>query len=109
MDKAKKQKILKELGGISENVYDELVNEIILQIKGQIPELKGLLNRNDFDSMAKIAHSIKGSSGNLRFTKMQEAAKALEFAVKEKKDKRIFLGCIAKMEEALEDIKRCAY
>lgn len=131
MDKAEKKKILEELGGgISEEIYDDLVQEFISQTRGEITGLNGVLSNDDFDSVVKIAHSIRGSAANLRFTRMQECAKALELAVKKRKDKapplkelggsispRLRLGepgpvdkeiiqdCIAKLEEALEDIK----
>ena len=84
MDKPEKERILEELGGISESEYDAFVRELIAQTESQAIELKAALEGDKFDGIAKIAHSIKGSSGNLRIYKIQELAKSLELAAKEK-------------------------
>jgi HPt (histidine-containing phosphotransfer) domain-containing protein len=69
-----KKKILRELGDIPEETYDELVCFFIRQLKDNIPKIKAALAGHDFDQLAKLAHSLKGSSGNLRIHQVYELA-----------------------------------
>ena len=101
-----KQKILDELGGISEGDYDLLVKELILQSEKQIRELKEAIDGDNFERIAKIAHTIKGTSGNLRIYKLQELAEPLEFEAKEEKDKNAIAEGLKRIEVALEELKK---
>ncbi|MBF0252425.1 MAG: Hpt domain-containing protein [Candidatus Omnitrophica bacterium] len=83
MDKIEKQRILEELGGFPEDIYDDLVGEFIKQAKEEIVTLKKHIKTNNAEDGARIAHSIKGSSANLRLNEMQEIAKKLEMGLKE--------------------------
>jgi HPt (histidine-containing phosphotransfer) domain-containing protein len=67
-----KKKILQELGDIPEETYDELVRFFIKQLKENIPKIKAALANRDFDTLARLAHSLKGSSGNLRIHQVYE-------------------------------------
>lgn len=78
MKKKEKQKILEELGGIPEDLYDRLVCNLIAQIHEQITKLKAALDRDDYNSIAQSAHFIKGASVNLRIHKIYEIAKSME-------------------------------
>ncbi len=104
VEKSEKEKIMKELGGISEDIYDDLVQAFISQTGGAIAELKSVLSNGDFDSVAKIAHSIRGSAANLRFTRMQKIVETIEIAAKGRKDNYIPRDCITKLENALEQL-----
>ena len=75
---------------------DEVINEIISELRlpaaiaqkllnqylGVLPKDVERLNENvvkeDFLAAAKVAHSIKGASGNLRITKIYQLADELE-------------------------------
>ena len=79
---------------------DEIINEIVSGLKlppavaqklmnqyiETLPKEIGLLKENiavqDFSSAAKMAHSIKGASGNLRITKIFQLASELEQVLK---------------------------
>lgn len=104
--KEEKQRILDELGGISEGDYDSLVEELISQAEKQIGELKEAIDGGNFERIAKIAHTIKGTSANLRVYKLQELVKSLEFQAKEEKDKNTIAEGLKKIEEALEELKK---
>lgn len=88
MDKAEKQKILEELGGIPEEFYDEIVKEFIGQAHAQVKTIREALQNNDFDTASKVAHSVKGSSGNLRIYKLQELSKFIELESKANPSKK---------------------
>jgi len=106
MDKEAKQRILDDLGGIPEAVYDELLNDLIKQVRDNLAELNKSLPGEDFDSISKIAHTIKGSSANLRMTKISEAAKALEISAKEEKDKQTLAKDLEALEVTLKDLEK---
>ena len=105
MDKAEKQKILAELTYLSEDVYDELLGILLLQAEEKITELKAAAEKDDFPSIAKIAHSLKGSSGNLRVNTIYEPAKSMELIARENPDKQKIVGDIVHLEEALSLLK----
>jgi HPt (histidine-containing phosphotransfer) domain-containing protein len=105
MDKAEKQRILAELTYLSEEVYDELLGILLLQTEEKIRELKTAAEHEDFSSIAKIAHSLKGSSGNLRVNTIYEPAKSMESIARENPDKQKIVGDILHLEEALLVLK----
>jgi len=81
-DKAKKNAILKELGGISEAVYDGLVSDFIAQTLRQIGEARVALAGDDRRAAAETLHSIKGCAANLRVKTVLEAAAEAEAGIK---------------------------
>lgn len=83
MDKSQKQKILQELGGIPEEVYNALVEELLKLIDSQKNSLLQALEKKDTKSVQTLAHSIKGAAGNLRIMSIFEYAKALECITKD--------------------------
>ncbi len=82
LDKSDKQRILKELGDLPEEVYDELVEMFIAQARPQIAEIRECLTKKDLPRIAFLAHTVKGTSANLRIAPIFEAAKTLEAEVK---------------------------
>ena len=77
-----KEEILKSMGGIPEEVYDAIVVSFYEEAKGRVETISNAMKSNDFDTIAKAAHGIKGSAANLRLTQIQDNAKALEHAAK---------------------------
>jgi len=82
MDREQKAKVLAELGGIDEGIYDSLVAEHLNQTKERCLEIRKFLSDNDIEQVADLAHSVKGSSGNLRLQGLYDAAQKLEQAAK---------------------------
>ena len=66
MDALEKKKILAELGDIPEEVYDDLARVFIGQLAGRISELKQACRTGDRAALKQMAHTLKGTSGNLR-------------------------------------------
>lgn len=106
MEKEEKQKILEELGGIPEDLYDRLVRSLIAQTHEQITKLKAALNKDDYNSIAQSAHFIKGASVNLRIHKIYEIAKSMESASTEKPVKDEIAGSLKKLESALAELEK---
>lgn len=102
MNKEEKDKILKELGGIDDFIYDELVHAFIDEIRGEVVNLRACSEAQDYLKCAKIAHNIKGSSANLRIYEISEAAKEFEDLIKaDVKDHEKILKEINSLEEKL--------
>lgn len=100
-----RKKVSAELG-IGEDIYGELVGEFISQGEAQAGKMKEAIESNDLDEIARIAHMVKGTSGNLRINIIQELARSIESAAKEKKDVDTIAGNLAKLEAALAELKK---
>ncbi len=106
MDRSEKQSILQELGGISEDLYDSLLHDLVAQVHEQIPKLKECLNNEHYDCVVESAHFVKGSAGNLRIHNMYIPAKSIEQAARaEKKDLDCMVRDLQKLEEALAQLE----
>lgn len=83
MDKAVKAKVLDELGGIPESVYDELVGDFVVQAKEQMMQIRSLLAKGERPQASAVIHSLKGCSANLRIAEVHALSHELEQAVKQ--------------------------
>ena len=77
-----KEEILKAMGGIPEEVYDAIVVSFYEEARARVATIAKAIESNDFDTIARAAHGIKGSAANLRLISIQDTAKALEYAAK---------------------------
>lgn len=96
MSAEEKRKILKELGDIPEEVYDELVFEFAGMARQGISRMRSAVG--DLGVVRETAHSLKGSSANLRLKEISTAAAAIEQAAKE--------GRAADVPARLEELER---
>ncbi len=100
-------KIESELG-IDRAVILELFKGYLTEAEGLLAKLEAAVASGDYTALASAAHTLKGSSGNLRLTQIQEAARAVEMAGKEKKD-RAAIGELIKGLRALhEELRKFA-
>ena len=60
----------------------KLLEKYLETLPNDIEQLKEKVSQEDFPAAAKMAHSIKGASGNLRVTKIFELASELEQILK---------------------------
>lgn len=67
---------------------DEQINQLLdlfhTKMKDILPELKEAVLRLDYESIAKIAHTIKGSSANFRYEEFSKLAAVIEKSAREK-------------------------
>jgi PAS domain S-box-containing protein len=63
-----------------ENIVINLLQGFITKVENQIEDMYKNLQKGDFDSLRRDAHSIKGGSSNLYISKLSDAAKNLEAA-----------------------------
>ena len=69
------------------------------------PELEAAVAARDYAKIAKLAHSIKGSSANFRMEAVQKLAKALEDAAGNKADDFDYEGYFAELKGELSQVK----
>ena len=100
-----KQRALKELG-IPEELYIELLSDLLTQVDGAIVGLEGAILANDFNTIIQIAHSIKGSAGNMRADEIYGTAKDIEQAAREGKDMKIIKEGVDKLRAQFAELKK---
>jgi HPt (histidine-containing phosphotransfer) domain-containing protein len=86
VDKQQKMKVLEELGGIPEEIFDELFTLFIEKTTELLKDLRSAMGNNDKERVAQLVHTIKGSASNLRFTSFAECAFFVEKALREGQD-----------------------
>lgn len=107
MDDREKRRILCELGGIAEDVYAALVQELIKQAETINAQMKTALRNADFGTITTLAHSLKGAAGNLRISSIYEIACAIENSI-EAPDSEVSLNALfAEMEQQVAYLRTC--
>ncbi len=79
-----KETLLKELA-LSEDELRMLLALFLKKRDTLLPELKSAIAKKDMPRIAKLAHNIKGSSGNFRLEEIQKAASEMEHMAKEQR------------------------
>ena len=87
---------MENLGG-SEELLNEIMDVFVENTAENIEKLEKMFQENDLDSAAQVAHSIKGSSGNITSDAMFQVAIKLEEYCKE--------GHLEKAREEFENLK----
>ena len=67
-------------------IAKKLMNQYLETLPKDVDLLKENIDREDFPAAAKVAHSIKGASGNLRITKIFQLAGDIEQVLKAAQD-----------------------
>jgi HPt (histidine-containing phosphotransfer) domain-containing protein len=69
---------------ISEETFDELLKEFIVQADAKTNAIGTALDRNDIEAAARELHSFKGVAGNMRLDDCYHAVIAVELALSNK-------------------------
>ena len=80
--------------GLKKDEANELFTDFISYLPKHLEALKDFIAQKDFEKVSKLAHGLKGSSGNLRITSIYELAVLLEeAAIRQDKEacERIFM------------------
>jgi len=104
VDKEEKERILTELGGLPEKIYDELLHEHLQQTKARCVQIQHALQSDNFEDAYQIAHSIKGASGNLRMQTLYDAALAVEIGAKSGEPKDTLLSKQSFLQQCTDDL-----
>ena len=105
MDREEKLKVLKELGGISEEDFDQLYITGIEDINNEFKKLKNSYGRNDIEGFRMAVHAIKGISGNYRIKNVNETCKSLGLAARENNNLAGVNGLIKKLEDEIRELQ----
>lgn len=92
--------------GIKEKHVKPVVEMFKAETQDLIGELESEIANRDLEGIARTAHSIKGSSVNLRLNDIAEPAKSLETAAKEFNTSFDYDGAFATLSAAFEEIKK---
>ena len=98
-----KEKALKELG-IDETFYNEIIQAYMKQFSETLDKLSHAVETDDFDTVAKMAHLIKGSSGNLRIEEVRCEAELLEKNAKTDLQKEFAIAQTQKLRGLHEEL-----
>lgn len=87
---------------------DEQIRQLLdlfhTKMKNILPELKEVIVNLDYKSIAKIAHSIKGSSANFRYEEFSKLAAVIEKSAREEETLFDFKEAYIEFEEAYEKL-----
>lgn len=79
-----------------------LVKLFIKKMKSTLPELKDAISEKNYKKIAKIAHSIKGSSGNFRLKIIQESSSDMEMKAKKNQTNYDYMKVFEVLKKNLE-------
>jgi signal transduction histidine kinase/DNA-binding NarL/FixJ family response regulator len=74
---------LKQALMLDDDQIGQLLDLFHTKMKNMLPELKEAILRLDYESIAKIAHTIKGSSANFRYEEFSKLAEVIERSARE--------------------------
>ncbi len=101
--KLNRQEALAELQ-IPEELYDELLHDLVDNTESALARLEGALGANDFDQVAALAHMIKGSAATLRVEKIRAIAEDLEADGRSNGDGTEIEKHMVELKSALEEL-----
>ena len=81
-----------------------LVQSFTEESEGLIEQLEAAIASKDYETIANASHSIKGSSGNLKFDEMYELAKEMELSAKDKKEDYYYADACESIKTAISSI-----
>ncbi len=74
---------LKQALMLDDDQIRQLLDLFHTKMKNMLPELKEAILRLDYESIAKMAHTIKGSSANFRYEEVSKLAAVIEKSARE--------------------------
>ena len=73
------------LVGISTEVFTKIFVKYVNGLEEKINNLENFIINNDFENISILAHTLKGSSGNMNVIQLYNLFRAIELSSKEKK------------------------
>jgi HPt (histidine-containing phosphotransfer) domain-containing protein len=92
-----------QVGGDQELMV-EIIDLFTEERKQQVVEMREALNSADWESMAKLAHTIKGSLGSLHALRARSRAQELETAARDRKGE-LCRHWLTTLEQDLEELE----
>ena len=98
------KKLTKELM-LSDNELMMLVRLFLKKMQTQIPDLLDAVQDRDYDKIALVSHSIKGSSANFRMNNLQKLTSKMEKMAKKKESGFDYESAIENVKSIVAEIK----
>ncbi len=92
----------------SRELLDEIIGLFLDESESQIREMQDCMNTNNFDSLAKVAHTLKGSLGTLHAECARVSAQALEIAAMRRNREECRVN-LERLEADLRDLHAVAH
>jgi len=105
MDLNKCKQMAIESLGITAEIYDELIGDLLKDSVKTLDELQVALDGDDFTKIAGIGHSMGGYVANLRLEEIEKIVRNMESLSKGTKDKKEIGDNITALKSSLEEIK----
>jgi HPt (histidine-containing phosphotransfer) domain-containing protein len=100
-----KKKIAENLG-IPEAMYQELLQDFILQAEAVLVQLKVAVEEADFSKIKERGHFIKGSCGMMRIQELYVIAKEIEIGEKAGADIKMLGEHVENFKNVFENLKK---
>ncbi len=81
-----------------------LVQSFQEESKGLIEKLEAAIADKDYKEISHVVHSIKGSSGNLKFNEMYELSRDVELSAKDAKEDYPYVEACESIKTAINSI-----
>jgi HPt (histidine-containing phosphotransfer) domain-containing protein len=81
-----------------------LVKSFLDESKSILEQLEAAISSRDYKQISHTAHSIKGSSGNLKFNEMYELTRDMELSAKDEKADYPYEEAYLSLKKAIESI-----
>ena len=91
--------------GLKEKHMPLLIGSFIEESTPILENLKTAISSSNFEDIKAFAHSIKGSSGNLKFTEVYDMAREIELAAAESNSAFDYSGYLEAISSAVSTIK----
>ena len=100
-----KDKILKELG-FEDSFLKELFDLYLKDAAETIGKIEVAITAGDIEAVKSLGHSLKGSSGNLRVTEVQQTALAVEKEAKGARDTQVLLRLLQELKAQQQELEK---
>lgn len=93
---------LARVGG-NKNLYRDLLRKFVRDFANSTVEISEYIGKDDLHTARRVAHTVKGASGNLGATELQEKAADLDTALKEARSEK-FESLLTRFGDALNEL-----
>jgi HPt (histidine-containing phosphotransfer) domain-containing protein len=94
----------REQVGFDSELMVEIIDLFLDERQRQEPDMRAALETGDFELLARLAHTIKGSLGSLHALRARSRAQELEIAAKERDEDACWVS-FAGLKEALAELE----
>ena len=91
--------------GVGSKHIPLLLGSFVSESMESLEKLQEAIVKKDYEAIASLAHSIKGSASNLHIQKLAEQAKALELMAKEKDSEYNYEKTLTTLQKSIKSFR----